>query len=107
MRDGDRTEGLGDVVGEFVCCCGFAGEGADLADHVEGRGEIVYIAGPDRIFIAKGFYLVADIFFFGGEDEIGAEVVDDLGVDVFGTADAGFCAEPVIGMDAEFCDAGD
>lgn len=67
----------------------------------------MYVGGPDGVVGVEGFYLVAEVFFFVGDDEVGLKAFDDVCVDVFGTADAGFRFVPVFGMYAEFCDAYD
>ena len=83
------------------------GEAADGADHVERVGERFDVADPYGIAAGEVFDLLFVVLFLIGDDQVGFERVDYIGMDVLSAANAGLPSEPGSGMDTKFGNAND
>ena len=107
VNGSERCEITFDLIGQDLCLLCTADDVTEAADHGEGASQIMDIADPNGVPGGEGFDLFSNVLFLVGDDQIGLEFGDFFGANVFGAADPGLRAKPVIGVDAEFGDTDD
>jgi hypothetical protein len=94
---------LAEITGRHLFSAGFfAGDAIYLPYHLQGVGQHVNVAHPDRIGGGQPFNAFLVVFFLIAQDQIGLELVNQVKIILLGAAHTGYLRHFVGRMDAEF-----